>query len=96
MDTPASELKKEFCFDDHFYGSVTVGERGQIVIPAEARKRYHIETGDKLLILGTPTEKGLTLCKIGALREFMNTFLEALQRAEEIEDMNTKHDEGAS
>ncbi len=35
-----------------FYGSVTVGERGQIVIPAEARRDFNIKPGDKLLVLG--------------------------------------------
>ncbi len=31
-----------------FYGSVTIGERGQIVIPAEARKNHSLAPGDKL------------------------------------------------
>ena len=35
-----------------FYGSVTVSERGQIVIPAAARKDFNIKTGDKLLVFG--------------------------------------------
>ncbi len=42
---------KEFSLKDHFYGAATVGERGQIVIPVAARKRYGIETGDKTFIL---------------------------------------------
>jgi AbrB family looped-hinge helix DNA binding protein len=32
------------------YGAVTVGERGQIVIPAQARKLYRIKPGDKLVV----------------------------------------------
>lgn len=35
-----------------FFGSVTVGERGQIVIPKKAREVFEIETGDQLLMLG--------------------------------------------
>jgi AbrB family looped-hinge helix DNA binding protein len=35
-----------------FYGSVTVSERGQIVIPAEARQDFNIGTSDKLLVFG--------------------------------------------
>ncbi|MDD2471903.1 MAG: AbrB/MazE/SpoVT family DNA-binding domain-containing protein [Dehalococcoidales bacterium] len=35
-----------------FYGSVTVSERGQIVIPAGARKDFNINTGNKLLVFG--------------------------------------------
>ena len=36
----------------YFFGSVLVGERGQIVIPKEAREKFKINSGDKLLILG--------------------------------------------
>jgi AbrB family looped-hinge helix DNA binding protein len=37
-----------------FFGSTTVGERGQIVLPAELRKKYQIKAGDKLIVLGMP------------------------------------------
>lgn len=36
----------------HFFGAVSVGERGQIVIPKQARDVFNINPGDKLLILG--------------------------------------------
>lgn len=36
----------------HIFGTAKVGERGQIVIPKEARKVFGIEPGDTLLILG--------------------------------------------
>ncbi len=49
-----------------FYGAITVSERGQIVIPAEARRDFHIEVGDKLLVLGD-LEQGLALIKASAL-----------------------------
>lgn len=42
-----------------FYGSVTVGERGQVVIPAQARRDHGIAPGDKLIVLGSPN--GLAL-----------------------------------
>lgn len=35
-----------------FYGSSTVGERGQIVIPAEARTALNINPGDKFIFIG--------------------------------------------
>jgi AbrB family looped-hinge helix DNA binding protein len=35
-----------------FFGSMTVGNRGQIVLPAELRKKYNIQAGDKLIVLG--------------------------------------------
>ncbi|MEQ4722942.1 AbrB/MazE/SpoVT family DNA-binding domain-containing protein [Nonomuraea sp. B19D2] len=46
-----------------FYGAVTVSERGQIVIPAQARRDLGIAPGDKLLVLGDP-EQGLALMSI--------------------------------
>jgi AbrB family looped-hinge helix DNA binding protein len=74
---------KDVKFEDHFFGSVTVGERGQVVIPAEARKRYKIETGDKLLVLSPPHDKGIMLCKIDDFRQFMQFFLDSFQAIEE-------------
>lgn len=34
-----------------FHGVVTVGERGQIVIPADIREEKKIRSGDKLVII---------------------------------------------
>ncbi|HOU36288.1 MAG TPA: AbrB/MazE/SpoVT family DNA-binding domain-containing protein [Candidatus Omnitrophota bacterium] len=33
------------------YGTVTVGERGQVVVPAKIRKMYGLSPGDKLIVL---------------------------------------------
>jgi AbrB family looped-hinge helix DNA binding protein len=49
-----------------FYGAITVSERGQIVIPAEARRDFGIEVGDKLLVFGD-LEKGLAMAKVSML-----------------------------
>lgn len=35
-----------------FYGTGTIGERGQIVIPAEARSNMNIQAGDKFVFIG--------------------------------------------
>ncbi len=42
-------------------GMATVGSKGQIVIPAEARRELGIEEGDKLVILRGKTSKTLIL-----------------------------------
>ena len=44
----------------YFFGAVSVGERGQIVIPKEAREVFNINSGDKLLILGDD-ERGIAV-----------------------------------
>jgi AbrB family looped-hinge helix DNA binding protein len=33
-----------------FYGSTTLGEKGQVVIPAEARNAMKLKKGEKLLV----------------------------------------------
>lgn len=72
--------------DDAFYGSVTVGERGQVVIPVEARAELNISPGDKLLVMRHPVHKGLMIFKFEAMREFLNTLTEGLERIENRED----------
>jgi len=53
-----------------FYGSVTVSERGQVVIPADARKDFGIKTGDKLLVFGD-LERGLGIATFGIMQKTM-------------------------
>jgi len=36
----------------YIFGTVKVGERGQIVIPKDARETFDIKPGDTLMILG--------------------------------------------
>ena len=55
----------------HFFGSVTVGERGQIVIPKKAREVFGIEAGDQLLMFGDE-EKGIGIVPKMALQEIMS------------------------
>lgn len=44
----------------YIFGTVTVGEKGQIVIPARARKIFNIQKGDSLMVLGD-VNQGLAL-----------------------------------
>lgn len=44
----------------HIFGVVTVGDKGQIVIPAKARKLFSIQAGDRLVVLGDEAQ-GLAL-----------------------------------
>jgi len=58
-----------------FYGSVTVGQRGQIVIPAEARKDFAIAPGDKLLVLGDLAQ-GIAITTIPLLQKTLKGTIE--------------------
>ena len=53
----------------YFFGSLTVGSKGQIVIPKKARDTFHIQEGDQLLLLGDD-ERGLALLPANAMRDF--------------------------
>ena len=45
----------------YIFGVVKVGDKGQIVIPKEARNVYGIKPGDALILLGD--EKGMAMLK---------------------------------
>lgn len=55
----------------YFFGSVTVGERGQIVIPQKARKIFHVEPGDQMMVFGDE-DKGLGLIPKQDLMELLS------------------------
>lgn len=46
----------------HLFGLVTVGDKGQIVIPAKARKLFDISPGDQLVVLGDESQ-GIAIVK---------------------------------
>lgn len=52
--------------------TVTVGTKGQIVIPKEARELFHIEPGDTLLLLGDE-KKGLAIPQKGVFEQLLGT-----------------------
>jgi len=66
-----------------FYGAVTVTERGQISLPAEARKDFDIKSGDKLLVLGD-LEKGIALAKSNFVLKMMGETLEAMNKIKSV------------
>jgi AbrB family looped-hinge helix DNA binding protein len=76
-------LNKCVQFEDAFYGSATVGDRGQIVIPVEARQELGIHPGDKVLIMRHPIHKGLMVFQLNSVKEFLDEFSVQVQRIEE-------------
>lgn len=63
----------------HIFGTVCVGERGQIVLPKQSRDVFKIKPGDKLVVLGdeAPEHPGIALMKedffLGIARLFKTT-----------------------
>lgn len=70
----------------YIFGTVKVGERGQIVIPKEARKKFNIKPGDNLIVLGDE-KKGIAIAKMDIMNKFAIEFLESFgeDNSDEIE-----------
>jgi AbrB family looped-hinge helix DNA binding protein len=54
--------------DKKLYGTATVGTKGQVVIPAEAREMLGIEAGDRLYVIGSKQGKWVGLIQEEQLR----------------------------
>ena len=80
--------------EDKFFGSATIGERGQVVIPADAREELGFAPGDKLLVMRHPIHQGIMMFKIEAAREFIEEFRAGMDRvAARIESEIAKENE---
>lgn len=66
----------------HIFGVVRLGERGQIVIPREARRIFNISVGDSLLVLGDEAQ-GIAIVKNEHLVQFAQGVLEAQEHKED-------------
>ena len=71
----------------HLFGTVKVGERGQIVLPKKARDIFHIEPGNLLVVLGDETAEsaGIALIPEDTVLHQM-TFLQTLLNTSEKEE----------
>lgn len=58
------------------FGTAKVGDRGQIVIPKEARELFNIQPGDTLLILGEEN-KGLLVSRPELLRDIADEIFDS-------------------
>ena len=63
----------------HIWGTVTVSERGQIVIPKAARELFGIRPGDTLLILGE-AETGLIVSRPDVLNNLADEILNNVKK----------------
>ena len=62
----------------YIFGVVKVGDKGQIVSPRDARKRYDIKPGDALLLLGD--QNGMALVKTQIFEDFVGQVMEGLTK----------------
>ena len=64
----------------HLWGTVTIGSKGQIVIPKAARDIFNLNSGDRLIVLGDEAE-GIALVKAEEFEEKMRETLRLSQQA---------------
>jgi len=64
------------------YGAAPVSDRGQIVIPKEAREDLGVKAGDKLLVVGDVKSGVLILIKSDIVKDIAHKVLETIERGE--------------
>jgi len=65
-------------------GSTTVGPRGQVVIPVNARKEMGIDAGTTLLVFKAFHSQGLVLLKVDAIEQMMSMVSQRLTDFEKL------------
>ena len=64
------------------YGSVTVGERGQLVIPAELRKALRIKPGDQLMVFAKLDKRVVSLMPAKDFSQFLEKAAKLISKLE--------------
>jgi len=80
-----------------FYGAAVVSEKGQVIIPAELRKRFDINTGDRLLMIGAEKKGvwGIFLTRSEVVSNVVSQMVQSMFGAELDEILETGKNEGS-
>jgi AbrB family looped-hinge helix DNA binding protein len=65
-------------------GTATLNEKGQLVIPVEARHKLGLEPGSRVVIMSSPDRPALTLIKAEVLEEMVRDLADALDATKDI------------
>lgn len=63
--------------DKYLFGVIKIGDKGQIVIPKDARKIYNLKPGDSLMLLGD--KNGMALVKTEIFHNLVGQVMEDLK-----------------
>jgi AbrB family looped-hinge helix DNA binding protein len=66
------------------FGTTSMGERGQVVIPSEARDELDIKPGEKFVVFGDAKKGTVILVKSEIMNKFANFFFTKSKRFEKI------------
>ena len=75
--------------DKKLYGTASVGSKGQVVIPADARQALNIQPGDRLYVVGSEKSQSIGFIKEDQLRhivEHLTQNIESFQTLLENKD----------
>lgn len=70
--------------DKQLYGTATVGTKGQVVIPADARDALDIQAGDRLYVVGSQEKKWVGFIKEEQLRDMLDHLTNNLEQYKDI------------
>lgn len=70
--------------DKQLYGTATVGTKGQVVIPADAREALGIQTGDRLYVVGSSRNQWVGFIKEEQLRELLNHLTDNIEQYKDL------------
>lgn len=70
--------------DEHkFYGTTSIGKRGQMVVPVEARRSMNVKDGEKLLVFGMGKDM-FAVMKLSQIEEFASMLSKKLKAIEGV------------
>lgn len=87
------KIHKKMTSQDKLYGTTTLGARGQVVIPAEARRDLGLSPGDQLVVMGK-FGKALGLIKTEEMESFVQVIMQNLSGSgvnKEVKEYITKN-----
>ena len=70
--------------DKKLFGTATVGTKGQVVIPADARDELGIESGDRLYVVGSVEKKWVGFIKEEQFRELLNHLADNIEQYKDL------------
>lgn len=70
--------------DKKLFGTATVGTKGQVVIPADARESLGIESGDRLYVVGSESKKWVGFIKEEQFRELLDHLTDNLEQYKDV------------
>lgn len=70
--------------DKQLFGTATVGTKGQVVIPADAREALGIKTGDRLYVVGSKSKEWVGFIKEEQLREMLEHLTNNIEHYKDI------------